>query len=186
MIDASSSARTRANAVVVLGVFAVLWFSWGPSDPSSWESALTRIGAIAAVLVTAAGIVQARRTRGEPSVPDARRRFGVIVAAEVASIAAGAAVLAAAGQDDHVPAWVCLVVGVHFAPLDRVFPGIGMRALAAAVICVAAAAFVTGAATSTAPAAVTSLGAGACLLGHAAALLVRGSARPARLGPEPR
>jgi hypothetical protein len=66
---------------------------------------------------------------------------------------------------------------VHFAPLDRVFPGIGMLGLAAAVVCVAVAAFVVGAATSTPPSAVTGLGVGACLLGHATWLVVSGSAR---------
>ena len=76
------------------------------------------------------------------------------------------------------------MVGVHFVPLDRVFPGIGMVGLAAAVICVAVAAFVVGVSTSTPPSAVTGLGAGACLLGHAASLLVI-AARRTRGHPSP-
>jgi hypothetical protein len=162
--------RTVANAVTIEGFFAVLWFSWGQERPAAWESVALTIGVILAVLVAIGGVVVARRAPREPSSP-AGRRYGIIVATEFASIAAGAVILGATGQSEFIAAWVCLVVGVHFLPLDRVFPGIGMVALAAAVVCVAVAAFVVGAATSTPPSAVTGLGAGACLLAHAGWLL---------------
>jgi hypothetical protein len=133
------------------------------------------VGAVLAVLVVVGGIVLARRVRREPSPlsePGAGKRYGIIVATEFASIGAGAALLGATGNDEFIAAWVCLVVGVHFVPLDRVFPGIGLVALAAAVVCVAVATFIVKASTSTLPSAVTGLGAGACLLAHAASLLV--------------
>ena len=98
----------------------------------------------------------------------------------------GAVILGATGHEDFTAAWVCLVLGVHFVPLDRVFPGIGLTWLAAAVVCVAVAAFIVGVTTSTPPSAVTGLGTGACLLGHAAALLVIAGRRASRdpdLGP---
>jgi hypothetical protein len=69
---------------------------------------------------------------------------------------------------------------VHFVPLDRVFPGIGLVGLAAAVVCVAVVAFIVGASTSILPSTVTGLGAGACLLGHAASLLVVAARRNRR------
>jgi hypothetical protein len=75
-----------------------------------------------------------------------------------------------------------LVVGVHFVPLDRVFPGIGLRGLAVAVVCVAVAAFLIGASTATAPSTITGLGAGACLLARRGAAGRRG---PAQLATSP-
>jgi hypothetical protein len=164
MIDTAASTRTLAHAVIIEGCFALAWFSWS-----------SVVGGILAALVAVGGIVTARRARGEPSPlsdPAARRRYGIIVATEFASIAAGAAILAATGHAEFIAAWVCLVVGAHFVPLARVFPGIGLAGLAAAVVCVAVAALVVGLSTSVSPSAVAGLGAGACLLAHAASLLV--------------
>jgi hypothetical protein len=180
IIDTAPSTRTVANAVTVEGFFALAWFSWGQERPSAWESVVLDIGAIVALLVAVGGILMARRARHEPpplSGPAAGKRYGIIVATEFASIAVGAAILGATGHHEFIAAWVCLVVGIHFVPLDRVFPGIGMVGLAAAVVCVAVAAFVVGASTSIPPSAVTGLGAGACLLGHAASLLVIAAGR---------
>jgi hypothetical protein len=33
MIDAAGSTRTVANAVIIEGFFAVMWFSWGQEQP---------------------------------------------------------------------------------------------------------------------------------------------------------
>jgi hypothetical protein len=183
MIDTAASTRTLANAVIIEAFFALAWFSWGQDRPPAWESILLDIGAILAVLVTVGGIVIARRARHEPSPlsePAAGKRYGIIVGTEFASIGIGAAIIGATGHSDFIAAWVCLVVGVHFVPLDRVFPGIGMIGLAAAIVCVAVAAFVVGASTSIPPSAVTGLGAGACLLGHATSLLVIAALRTRR------
>src|SRR5262245_37843045 len=180
MIDAAGSARTAANAVIIEAFFALAWFSWGQERPPGWESIVLTVGAILAVLVMVGGVVMARRARHEPSplaAPGAGRRYGIIVGTEFASIGAGAAILGATGQAEFIAAWVCLVVGVHFVPLDRVFPGIGLVALGAAVVCVAVAAFIVGATTSTLPSTVTGLGAGACLLAHAAWLLAASARR---------
>jgi hypothetical protein len=116
----------------------------------------------------------ARRARHEPSPlsqPAAAKRYGVVVATEFVAIGVGAAILGGSGRCDFIAAWACLVVGVHFVPLDRAFPGIQMLRLGAAVVCVAVAAFVVGATTSLPASTVAGLGAGACLLGHAAWLL---------------
>ena len=180
MIDTAAPTRTLANAAIIEGFFALAWFSWGQEQPPGWASILLNIGAILAVLVAVGGILVARRARHEPSPlsePAARRRYGIIVATEFASIGIGAALLGATGHDEFIAAWICLVVGVHFVPLDRVFPGIGMTGLAAAVVCVAVAAFIVGATTSTLPSTVAGLGAGICLLTHATALLVTAARR---------
>jgi hypothetical protein len=186
MIHAAGSTRTLANAVIIEAFFALMWFSWGQERPPAWVSIVLVIGAILAVLVAVAGILIARRTRREPSPlsePGSGKRYGIIVGTEFASIAAGAAILGATGHGEFIAAWICFVVGVHFVPLDRVFPGIGMLGLAAAVVSVAIAAFIVGATTSTPPSTVTGLGAGACLLGHAASLLVVAARRIRRRHP---
>jgi hypothetical protein len=183
MIDTDAPTRTLANAVAIEGFFALAWLSWGQEQPPAWVSIVLDIGAILAVLVTVGGILLARRARHEPSPlsePGAGKRYRIIVATEFASIGIGAAILGATGQPDFIAAWICLVVGVHFVPLDRVFPGIGMAGLGAAVVCVAVAAFIVGASTSTLPSTVAGLGAGACLLSHAAALLVIAAPRTRR------
>lgn len=95
-----------------------------------------------------------------------RRRHGSVLAG------IGAAVLAVAGQAEFIAAWVCLVVGAHFFPLRRVFPGIGMAGLALAISVVGVAAAVVALVTPVLPSSVTGLGAGACLAGHAATLLI--------------
>ena len=86
---------------------------------------------------------------------------GAVLAVAVAGV--GAAALAAAGQSDFIPAWVCAVVGMHMFPLasllgDRLLVPLG--ALLAAVAVVAAGA---GQAGWVPPGTVTGLGAGVLL-----------------------
>lgn len=176
MFYAAAARRTLANATVVEGFFGAMWFGWGQESPPAWASVVLEIGAVLAVLVAVGGIVAAWRARGEPSAlagAGAGRRYGIIVAAEFGLIGLGAAMLMATGHAVFIAAWVCLGVGVHFMPLTRVFPNIGMVPLAAAVSVVGITAFVLGAMTSLAPSTVAGLGAGACLLGHGASLLTR-------------
>lgn len=182
-----ASRRVVANAATIEGFFAFMWFGWGQEGPPAWASAVLGIGSVFAVLVAVAGIVLARRVRAEPAPlagPSEGRRYGVIVGTEFASIGVGAAILGATGHAEFIAAWVCFVVGVHFVPLDRVFPGIGMIGLAVVVVLVALAATAIGASTSILPSTVVGLGAGACLLVHAVSMLV--SARKPRPASAPR
>jgi hypothetical protein len=181
MIVAATSNVTRANAVIIEGFFALMWFSWGQEQPAAWESTASTIGAILAIVVAVGGIVLAGRARREPAPAAAAsigKRYGITVGTELASAAGGAAILAVAGHGELIAAWVCFVVGAHFLPLDRVFPGLGLAGLATAVVGVAVTAFIVSAATSTPSSAVTGLGAGACLLLHAAALVLLAGREP--------
>jgi hypothetical protein len=174
VVYASRSRRTVANAVIVEGFFAFMWFGWGQEGPPAWESLVLAVGAVLAVLVAVAGIVSARQAQLEPpplADQAAGRRYGIIVGTEFASCGIGAAVLGVTGHGEFIAAWICFVVGVHFVPLDRVFPGIGMVGLGVVVVLVAVAAAAVGALTEVLPSSVAGLGAGACLLGHASTLL---------------
>jgi hypothetical protein len=130
-----------------------------------------------------AGIVVAARSPTRTSAffdRTIRRRFRIIVGVEFSLAGIGAAALAAAGQATWIPAWVCLVVGVHFFPLSRV---LGNRSLASAGVLltgVAAAALVVGMATRVAPSTVTGAGAGLCVLAAGVATLVVGERRAQR------
>lgn len=113
--------------------------------------------------------------RNQPSPVDgaaAGKCFGIVVGVEFALVGLGAAILGFTSHPEFIAAWTCLVVGVHFLPLARLFVGIGMAPLAGAVSVVGVAAFVVGATTTVLPSTVAGLGAGACLLGHSASMLL--------------
>lgn len=171
----AASRRTLANAAMIEGFFAFTWFGWGQEGPPPPVSVVLAVGACLALLIALGGLVAARRVRGEPAPligPAAGRRFGIIVGIEFGASGVGAAVLGVTGHGELIAAWVCLVVGVHFVPLSRVFPGIGLVGLAALISLVGIAAFVIGLTTALLPSTITGLGAGGCLLGHAASLLL--------------
>ena len=165
--------RTLANAAAVEGVFAFAWFGWGQAAPPAAVSIVLAVGALLAALVAAGGIVSAHRHRRAPSPLRGRdaRLYAIIVGMEFGLAGLGAVVLAGTGRYEFIPAWVCLVVGVHLVPLSQVFPRIGLVVVAAAVSVVGAAAAVVGATTGVLPSTLTGLGAGTCLLGHAASML---------------
>jgi hypothetical protein len=177
---ATASRRTLANATIVEGFFGFMWFGWGQEGPPAWVSVVLTVGAVLSVLVLVAGVWFARRARHEPpplADPATGRRYGIIVGTEFGSAGAGAAVLGLTGNAELIAAWVCFVVGVHFVPLDRVFPGIGLTVLGVAVVLVAVAALIVGVSTTVLPSTVAGLGAGACLLAHAVSMLVAQSTR---------
>lgn len=175
MLYSAASRRTAATAAAVEGFFALAWFGWGQAGPPAWESVALGVGSGVSVVILVIAILSILASRDQPSPvsgPDEGKRFGILVGIEFGLAGLGAVALAVAGQVQFIAAWVCLVVGVHFFPLRRVFPGIGMAGLAVAISFVGVAAAVVGAATPVLPSSVTGLGAGACLAGHATSLHV--------------
>ena len=105
---------------------------------------------VVAALVAVAGGIQAFRGPASTGVlhdRQARRRYGVTVGVEFGLAGVGAAVLAAAGQGDFIPVWVCAVVGVHFFALARLLEDPLLVPLGASVTAVALVALVAGLAT---------------------------------------
>jgi hypothetical protein len=169
---------------LILGVAAAAWFGWGNAQPLPGLAAGSVLGVAAAI----AGGWYARRLRSTGSAMAdrrVRRGYGITVGVEVAAIVAGAAVLEGSGRPAYLPAWILLVVGVHFIPLGRIFRIEALGWAGLALILVAAAAAVTGAATGVPPSTVAGAGGGLVCLGCAAACLrgLPGRARTAR--PEP-
>ncbi|HWL91791.1 MAG TPA: hypothetical protein VNP90_10560, partial [Actinomycetota bacterium] len=86
--------------------------------PPSWRGWLTA-GSIVSMLTAIAGGVLAWQRWSTGSAIDATTAptFGIIVGIEFSIAAIGAGILARLRKGDLIPAWIALVVGVHFVPL---------------------------------------------------------------------
>jgi hypothetical protein len=187
MVDAKPSSRRDSGiTALILGLFAIAWFSWGPPSPSAGLRIALSVGASAALAVALIGAFRAcgsPRAGGALHDRAARRRYGLVVGIEFALAGLGAAALGPAGAADYIPVWVCAVVGLHFFALARVLAAPALRLLGAEVTTVAVAGLLVGALTATAPSSVTGPGTGLALLGFAMLVLTR----PAERGlPAPR
>jgi len=172
------SRRDRGLTALILGFFAIGWFSWGEVAASGAVRTALTAGSIAAVAVTLLGAVsicRSRRMSGVMHDPATRRRYGIVVATEFALAGLGAGALGLIGAGGYIPAWICGVVGLHFFPLAAVLGAPALRVLGAAVTSAAVAALLAGLFTPTAPSSVAGPGAGVALLVFAA-LVVRGPA----------
>ena len=175
--------RERGIYAVVEGGFAAGWFGWGQAAAPPWLVVPLAVGSVLSVLVAVAGIVVTARSRARWTAfsdRTVRRRFRIIVLVEFALAGIGAAVLAAAGRATWIPAWVCLVVGVHFFPLSRALGNRSLARAGALLTGIAAAALVVGMATRVAPSTVTGAGAGLCFLAAGLATLVVGERHAGR------
>jgi hypothetical protein len=180
----TADAPTLARAAVVEGLFAVLWFSWGPPDPPAWLAGATQAGAVLALAVAVAGLMAGRRVRDRATTmrqASVQRRYARVVAVEFALLIGVGVVLGVTAGAAWAAVWVCAVVGLHFFPLARVLPGLALPALGAAITAVAAGALAVGVTTDVVPTAVTGPGTGLALLVAATGSLVvllRGARQP--------
>lgn len=169
-----------AIAALVLSVAAMAWFGWGQAEPPSGWSPVLTVGSIVSIAVAMlAGVTTCRRRGGAASMQDpaVRHAYWWIVGTEIAACLLGVAVLGVAGEMRFLPAWILLVVGVHFLPLGRVFQIAELYPAGIAVSVVAVAAAITGMAASVAPSTVA--GAGGGLICLVAALFCLRRARTA-------
>lgn len=144
----------RSAGVVVC---AVMGFTWAASALGVLPVPAAVSGLAASVAITAALLVGAHRLRPSsaalPEAPSAgddagnvRRRFNLIVLAEVVGIAAIITVLSRMGHSEWIAASICAAVGLHFVPLARLFR-VRLYDATAAALCVAGGAtFALGAA----------------------------------------
>jgi hypothetical protein len=142
---------------VIGAFFGRVWLSIAGTGLPDIERALD----IASWLVFAAFVIWAivlwravagRRTAertGEPAASrftaNDGRFFGIVVLVEVALLFGGGRILTATNHAEWAPVWTLLVVGAHFCPLARVYPG--FRRLGAALIVLAVVATAAGAIT---------------------------------------
>jgi len=151
-----------------------VWFGWGQANASAGLTVVLAVGGVLAVAVAIAGGVRAFRSPGADSVLHDRRawrRYGLVVGVEFALAGVGAAALAATGQSDLVPVWVCAVVAVHLFPLASLLRDRLLVPLGALLAAVALAALVAALATGVPASTVTGLGAGVLLTLFAAIAL---------------
>jgi hypothetical protein len=129
------------------------------------------VAAVLSLVLAAAGAILAWRnwpTGSALSEPGAMRRYGIIVGVEFGVAALGAAVIGLAGNATYLAPWICLVVGVHFAPMAPVLKNPALIALGVLLVVVAVAAVLMARRTDLAASALTGAGAGLLLFGFAA------------------
>jgi hypothetical protein len=167
----------RDDAIIVLlfGLLASTWFGWAhEGPPRSWRLPLT-LAAVTSIVIGAVGGYLTWRHWGGGSAlsePGAMRSYGITVGVEFALAGIGAAVLGVRKRQDLIAPWICLVVGVHFAPLAPILKNPMLYVLAAVVTAVALAAVPLARRRDLPPSAITGLGTGSALLLFAIVSLV--------------
>lgn len=121
--ELSRSLRRRGG--LILALFALLWAAVGASGLPSTAAWGVRIGA---VVLSAGALVLTFRPGGAGTLERARQQpegwyggVGVVNLVQFVAIALAVVVLLAVGMPQLVPPAVCVIVGVHFFPLARLF-----------------------------------------------------------------
>ncbi len=144
--------RGRSVGVIVGAVFGLIWAASTRSALSSvvWVPVLLVGVAILTALMIGAFRLRRSATGLPASAPDVpgrprwQRRFTFVVAGEWVAIIAAVNIIAATGRSQWIPAVICATVGVHFAPLARLFTVRLYYATALALCSVAAATLIAG------------------------------------------
>jgi hypothetical protein len=167
-LELAGRVRDLVETALILSVAAMMWFGWGQARPPHGWSVPLGIGQVAGIAAVIAASVLSWRVRSvAPSMnePKIRSTYWRVVAIELAACGLGVATLAIVHQSAYIPAWILLVVGVHFLPLARLFRISDMYRAGLAVSAVAIVAAATGAATGVRPSAVAGAGGGlVCLV----------------------
>jgi hypothetical protein len=115
----TDSLRDAAVTAAIFGFFGAGWYGWAQdAPPERWRPLLIGGSAIGVLTAVAGGLVAWQRW-SDASAIDAQTGpvFGIIVLVEFGLSGIGAAVLTRRQRGELVPAWVALVVGLHFFPL---------------------------------------------------------------------
>ncbi|WP_369146640.1 hypothetical protein [Streptomyces sp. R44] len=167
----------RRRGAIVLAVFALVWALAGGSG----TPVATPVDVVA-MAVTTAVLERAFRGTTRPVTRTVRlpakwnRGVGLVNAAELAAILAVIAASDASGHAELIPVGICLVVGLHFFPLARLFDQRQYKwtaILLTAVSLVGLAVLAAGASTETVRA-VVGLGAAVVLWGSSIHVTLRG------------
>ncbi|RFC71782.1 hypothetical protein [Streptomyces sp. AcE210] len=115
----------RRRGAIVLAVFALVWAFAGGSGISAVGVSVT-VGALAAAVTVVAVVLAFRGGAGPASrmvrLPEKwNRGVGMVNMAELVAIFVVIAASNASGHPELIPPGICLVVGLHFFPLARLF-----------------------------------------------------------------
>jgi hypothetical protein len=123
--------RGRAVGVITLACFALGWTGVGVTSLPGAVAASVAVAAAALSVLGVIGAVRVFRRLAADSVhathsdadvrPGGSRLVAAVVGAEFVGVLLLARLLPLTGHGDIVPVAVCLVVGVHFFPLARLF-----------------------------------------------------------------
>ena len=116
----------RRRGALVLAPFALLWslvaISGLPAG-SLWAArvaaAVITVATLFLVVLAPSGAGAQERVRHQPD--GWHKQVGIVNLAEFAAIVLTVAIFAATGIPQLVPPIVCLIVGLHFVPLARLF-----------------------------------------------------------------
>lgn len=139
--DAAGPAGFRRAGALVTALFGL---PWALTAAGQLPSGAALVVGSAALATTASAVVVALlpppdgRGRARDVPPDWRGRFDRVGTVQAMAIVAVVAALVLVGQPTAVPAAVCLVVGLHFVPLTRLFDQPQFRSTAAGLCLVAA------------------------------------------------
>lgn len=113
----------RRRGALILGLFALLWSVIGTTGLTTGGlAALIGALAITGLAVFAAARKDRRATERRRAQPDNwRRKVGIVNLAQFAAIAVVLVVFVTLELPGLVPPLVCLIVGLHFFPLARLF-----------------------------------------------------------------
>lgn len=137
------------RGALILGLFALVWAWVGASGITSGGATPTLVLVVAVAAAAVAVLLAVRSTptpanEGPRQLPDGwHRRVGQVNLAQAGAIVVAVAAPLAAGAPSLIPPLVCLIVGVHFFPLTRLFGQPQYRWTAIGLTAVAAAGFIT-------------------------------------------
>ncbi|MET9345259.1 DUF7010 family protein [Streptomyces termitum] len=168
----------RRRGVYVLTAFGLVWaFAGGSGLPGPGFPAAVALGVVLAGATLAVGLRGTAREATRPvRLPERwARGIGVVNAVEAGAIVAVIAVSNASGHQEWIPAGVCLVVGLHFFPLARLYDQrqYGWLAVALTALGVLAAGLLAAGAATETVRAVTGLGAALALWATAVHVALR-------------
>lgn len=166
--------RDSAMVALIFGFFASTWFGWAQEDPPErWKRWLVIASVLSLAVAVGGGVLawQNWASGSALSEPEAMRDYGILVGIEFGVGAIGAAVLAVTRRARWIPAWICLVVGVHFWPMAPLLDRPSLVVVGAVLVLVAVAAVPIARRPGTTPSAVVGAGAGTTLLVAAALAL---------------
>jgi hypothetical protein len=162
-------ARDAAAAGAILAFFATAWYGWAlEAPPTTWRSWIfTGLAASWAGVALGVAVTWINWNTGTVFDSSTSPIFGLIVGIEFSVSAIGAWILKRRSQEELIPPWIALVVGVHFVPLAYIL-GIPVLYLLAALISVlAVVSFVVARANALTTSSVTGVMIGSGLLGGA-------------------
>lgn len=108
----------------VAGIAWALWAVLGLSHLSAIAAAIVGTAGVVVGLLILVPTVRARRAAPAAERSPAMfssRRYLLLVLGELAVIIAGTVMLGSTGYSPYIPAWVAIVVGVHFLGFGRFF-----------------------------------------------------------------